>query len=197
MPKFEDKKRVIREKSKSLFIQHGKQVSMHMIADAVGLSNSSLYYYYKNIPEIIDSILNDEYHDFSLTELRCNDLEKDPFSVLKEMSILITEFYYDNVTILRVILSQISPLTLGEDYIDNSIAINHYLNTYKEANESLERVIQYVIDSGQFSCIYSSGLILQTIRGFIFGIFAASVETKPRREDIPHLVENFLSMYKK
>jgi len=67
------------------------------LARAINMDTSALYYYYKSIPEIIDAILDQEYHDFSLNNVYWLDSKRDPLSILKEMVTMILEFYYDNL----------------------------------------------------------------------------------------------------
>ncbi|MBN2050543.1 MAG: TetR/AcrR family transcriptional regulator [Spirochaetales bacterium] len=193
--RLEQKKTLILDATKELLIKHGKRVSMASIAKAMDLEPSSLYYYFKSIPEIIDTILDNEYHDFRLSNIRFKDIDVDPLSVLKDMMRMILEFYYDNLSILQIILSQVLPLSIDEDYKEDSVAINHFLKTYREANKSLEDAIKRAQKKGQLTKEYSSWLILNTIRGYIFGLYAAWREEKPQRESISSLVENFLSLY--
>ncbi len=193
--RLEQKKTLILDAAKELFVKYGKQVTLASIADAIDMDKSSLYYYFKSIPEIIDTILDQEYHDFTLDNIRFKDIETNPISVLKQMVIMITEFYYDNMPLLHIILTQVFPMVIDEDYREDSVAINHFLDTYRDANKSLEDVIKRAQKTGQLSDKFSSFEILHTIRGYIFGLFTTWLEDRPPRESIPEKINQLLTLY--
>ncbi len=190
------KKRVmILEEAEKLLTKYGKNTSMGDIAQALGMDTSALYYYHKSIPEIIDTILGQKYHDFSLDNEHWQGLTKSPLANLKEMVTLILEFYYDNQEILQIILSQVFPLCLDPEHEDDSIAINHYLQTYRDADTTMLEQIKRAQEKKEIHNTFSPVMILQTIRGVIFGIWAAWKEDKPPRDEIPGIVEHIFLMF--
>ena len=191
-----EKKRVtILEEAKRVLKKYGKSTSMGDIAQALEMDASALYYYYKNIPEIIDTILDHKYHDFSLDHEQWKNSDRDPLCILKEMVKLILEFYYDNQDILQIILSQVFPLCLDPDHEEDSVAINHFMQTYRDANYSMLEMIKHAQKRGGIHSKFSPIMILQTIRGSIFGIWAAWKEDKLPREEIPGIVEHLFLMF--
>ena len=68
------------------------------IAKALDMDKSSLYYYYKGIPEILNAILDREYYDFSVHINQIRKENKSHIDVLKELIRVILEFYHDNLT---------------------------------------------------------------------------------------------------
>ena len=191
-----EKKRVtILEEAKKVLRKYGKNTSMGDIARALEMDTSALYYYYKSIPEIIDTILDQEYHDFSLDNVQWKDSAGGPLSILREMVKLILEFYYDNQEILQIILSQVFPLCLDPDHEEDSVAINHFMQTYRDANSSMLEIIKQAKKRGEIHNNFSPIMTLQTIRGSIFGIWAAWKEDRPPREEIPGIVEHLFLMF--
>lgn len=182
--------------AKDILSKRGKEVSMSDISAALGLEASGIYYYFKSVPEIIDDILEDEYHDFSMNEARIRQTDGDPAAAVKEMMLMLCEFYYDNLEILRIILAQVYPPLAEPDYEDPSIAVNRFLATYRQANENILSTIVRAQELGALTSDYPSSLILQTMRGYIFGLSSAWRERKPERSTIPGLVDRFLSMYR-
>ena len=193
--RLERKRVTILEEAKKVLKKHGKSTSMVDIAQALEMDTSALYYYYKNIPEIIDTILDHKYHDFSLNNEQWKDSARDPLCILKEMVKLILEFYYDNQDILQIILSQVFPLCLDPDHEEDSVAINHFMQTYRDANYSMLEMIKQAQKTGGIHSKFSPVMILQTIRGSIFGIWAAWKEDKLPREEIPGIVEHLFLMF--
>lgn len=190
------KKRVmILKEAEKLLTKYGKNTSMGDIAQALGMDTSALYYYHKSIPEIIDTILGQKYHDFSLDNEQWQGLTKSPLANLKEMVTLILEFYYDNQEILQIILSQVFPLCLDPEHEDDSIAINHYLQTYRDANTTMLEQIKHAQEKKEIHNTFSPVMILQTIRGVIFGIWAAWKDDKPPRDEIPGIIEHIFLMF--
>jgi len=114
---------------------------------------------------------------------------------LKEMVTMILEFYYNNLEIMEIILAQVFPLCLDQDHKDDSVAINHFLKTYRQANTSMLEKIKQAQKRGEIHQAFSPLMILQTIRGVIFGSCAAWKEEKPTREEIREIVEHLFLMF--
>jgi AcrR family transcriptional regulator len=193
--RLEQKRVMILEEAKRVLKKFGKGTSMADVAGAINMDTSALYYYYKSIPEIIDTILDQEYHDFSLDNVYWQDSKRGPLSILKEMVTMILEFYYDNLEIMQIILAQVFPLCLDHEHEDDSVAINHFLMTYRQANDSMLEEIKQAQKKGEIHQAFRPLMILQTIRGVIFGACAAWKEEKPPREEIREIVERLFLMF--
>lgn len=193
--RLEQKRVMILEEAKEVLKKYGKGTSMANVAGAMNMDTSALYYYYKSIPELIDTILDQEYHDFSLDNVYWQDSKRGPLSILKEMVTMILEFYYDNLEIMQIILAQVFPLSLDQDHEDDSVAINHFLETYRQANASMLEEIKQARKKREIHQAFTPLMILQTIRGVIFGAFTAWKEEKPPREEIRKIVEHLFLMF--
>ncbi len=193
--RLEEKKSRILEEAKKVLIRYGKNATMGDIAAALDMDKSSLYYYFKGIPEILNNILNREYYDFTV---HMNELHKDNKShldILKEMCRIILEFYYDNLEILQIILSRIFPLFVDSNWREDSEAINNYMESYRQANDFMLEEIKRAKENGELNTSFSCDMVLQTLRGAIFGICAVWRTKKDRREEIPRLLEEIFKMY--
>ena len=193
--RLEQKRATILATAESVLIKHGKNATMGDIAKALDMDKSSLYYYYKGIPEILNAILDQEYYDFSV---HINEIRKDNKShvdVLREMIRVIMEFYHDNLEILLIILTRIFPLFIDPETREESTAINSYMDSYREANVLMLEEIKLGLSKGEFTIRFSPEMILQTLRGAVFGICAVWRTQKPPREQISEIVEQLLAMY--
>lgn len=193
--RMESKRDNILNAAKTILTKRGKEVSMSDIAEALGIDASGIYYYFKSVPEIIDSILGNEYHNFSIDDKRFKKAGDDPVTAVKEMMMMLCEFYYDNLEILKIVLAQVNPLIVEPDHEDRSIAVNRFLASYYEANRNIIKAIRKAQLQGELSKTYSAELILQTMRGYVFGLWSAWRDVKPERSEIPGYVERFLSIY--
>jgi len=193
--RLEKKKATILSVAREVLIKQGKNTSMGDIADALGMDTSSLYYYYKGIPEIINNLLDNEYHDFSSIHQNLKEEGKSSLCIIEEMVKLILEFYYDNLEIMQIILTQISPLFLDPEYREASVAINNYLEGYRTTNENLLEEIKLAQEEGEITSRFTPELILSAIRGIIFGICTAWREEKPPREMISDITERIFEMF--
>jgi AcrR family transcriptional regulator len=159
------------------------------------MDKSSLYYYFKGIPEILNAILDKEYYGFSRN---IHDIPRDHrthVEVLKDMVRVILEFYHDNLEILLIILTRIFPLFLEPDNREESTAINNYMDSYHLANELMLEEIRLALKAGELATEFSPELVLQTLRGAIFGVCAVWRYRKPERAAIPGLIEQLFRMY--
>ena len=125
--RLEQKRAAILASAEEVLIRRGKSATMGDIAQALDMDKSSLYYYFKGIPEILNAILDQEYYDFSLNINRIRKDNKTHVDVLKDVARVILEFYHDNLEILLIILTRIFPLFIEADSQEESTAINNYL----------------------------------------------------------------------
>jgi AcrR family transcriptional regulator len=193
--RLEQKRATILATAEDVLIKRGKNATMGDIAHALDMDKSSLYYYYKGIPEILNAILDQEYYDFSVHIKEIRKENKTHVDVLKEMLRVILEFYHDNLEILLIILTRIFPLFIDPDTREESTAINNYMESYREANILMLEEIKLGLENGEFRVRFSPEIILQTLRGAVFGVCAVWRDQKPSREEIPTIVDQLLFMY--
>jgi AcrR family transcriptional regulator len=191
----EQKRATILATAESVLIKHGKNATMGDIAKALDMDKSSLYYYYKGIPEILNAILDQEYYDFSVHIHQIRKENKAHIDVLKEMIRIILEFYHDNLEILLIILTRIFPLFIDPETREDSTAINNYMESYREANVLMLEEIKQAMENGEFNLRFSPEMILQTLRGAVFGVCAVWRKHKSSRDEIPMIVDQLLAMY--
>jgi AcrR family transcriptional regulator len=193
--RLEQKRAAILATAEDVLIKRGKNATMGDIAQSLDMDKSSLYYYYKGIPEILNAILDQEYYDFSVHISEIRKENKAHVDVLKELVRVILEFYHDNLEILLIILTRIFPLFIDTDTREESAAINNYMNSYREANVLMLEEIKLGLERGEFSVRFSPEMILQTLRGAVFGVCTVWRDQKPSREEIPTIVKQLLDMY--
>lgn len=167
---------------------------MSDIAQSLGMDTSGLYYYYKSIPEILDTLLQDRYTHITFSDDAFKTI-KSPLGILKKMMCMLLEFYFDNMEIVQIVLSQVCPLYSDLDREVDSIAINHFMQVYHEVNAGLLMEIMKAQKKQELSSAFQPALILQTMRGFIFGVHASWRMEKNSREEIPALVDRFFLVY--
>jgi AcrR family transcriptional regulator len=193
--RLEQKRATILASAESVLIKHGKNATMGDIAKALDMDKSSLYYYYKGIPEILNAILDQEYYDFSVHINEIRKENKSHVDVLKEIIRVILEFYHDNLEILLIILTRIFPLFIDPETREESTAINSYMDSYREANVLMLEEIKLGIAKEEFAVKFDPEMILQTLRGAVFGICAVWRKNKPSRNEILGIVDQLLAMY--
>jgi AcrR family transcriptional regulator len=193
--RLEQKRATILATAEDVLIKRGKNATMGDIAQALDMDKSSLYYYYKGIPEILNAILDQEYYDFSVHINEIRKENKTHVDVLKELLRVILEFYHDNLEILLIILTRIFPLFIDPDTREESTAINNYMKSYREANVLMLEEIKLGLEKEEFRVRFSPEMILQTLRGAVFGVCAVWRDQKPSREEIPTIVNQLLDMY--
>jgi AcrR family transcriptional regulator len=159
------------------------------------MDKSSLYYYFKGIPDILNAILDQEYYDFSVEIHEIRKENKAHVDVLKELVRIILEFYHDNLEILLIILTRIFPLFIDPETREESTAINNYMDSYRLANAMMLEEIQRAQAAGELRRDLSAQMILQTLRGAIFGVCAVWRQEKPTRGEIASLSEQLFRMY--
>jgi AcrR family transcriptional regulator len=193
--RLEQKKAAILEEAKKVLIRNGKKATMGDIAAALDMDKSSLYYYYKGIPEILNTILDKEYYDFDTHFKKLTSKNRKHLEVLAEMVSFLLEFYYDNLEFLQIILSQIFPLFQDPEIKEETKAINNYMESYRLANDYMLTEIDLARKSGEISSEFTSEMILQTLRGAVFGVCAVWKQKKDERSRIPLIAQRVIRMY--
>jgi AcrR family transcriptional regulator len=193
--RLEQKKATILATARAVLIKRGKNATMADIAQALAMDKSSLYYYFKGLADILNAILDQEYYDFSVEIHQIRKENKSHVDVLKGLVSIILEFYHDNLEILLIILTRISPLFMDPESREESSAINNYMDSYRLANEMMLEEIELAGRAGELAGGFSAEMILQTLRGAIFGVCAVWRHHKPARAEIPGIVDQLLRMY--
>jgi AcrR family transcriptional regulator len=193
--RLEQKRAAILSTAEAILIRRGKNATMGDIANALDMDKSSLYYYFKGIPEILNSILDKEYYDFSLNIHDIRRENKTHVDVLKELVRIILEFYHDNLEILLIILTRIFPLFLEPGNREESTAINNYMDSYYLANDLMLEEIRLALADGEMATTFAPEMVMQTLRGAIFGVCAVWRYQKPERSALPGIIEQLFRMY--
>jgi AcrR family transcriptional regulator len=193
--RLEQKRAIILAQAEKILIRRGKNATMGDIAQALDMDKSSLYYYFKGIPEILNAILDKEYYDFSVNIHEIRRENKEHVDVLKEMVRIILEFYHDNIEILLIILTRVFPLFIEPASRDESTAINNYMDSYHLANDLMLEEIRLALQDREIASEFSPQMILQTLRGAIFGVCSVWRDGKPERAQIPRIVDQLFRMY--
>src|SRR3972149_1319051 len=170
--RLEQKRALILEKAEEILIRRGKNATMGDIAQSLDMDKSSLYYYFKGIPEILNAILDKEYYDFSLNIHEIRKETKTHVAALKDMVRIILEFYHDNHETVIIILARIFPLFIEQGSREESTAINNYMDSYHRANDHMLEEINLALRNRELKTGFSPELVLQTLRGAIFGVCA-------------------------
>jgi hypothetical protein len=115
--------------------------------------------------------------------------------VLKEMVRIVLEFYHNNIEILLIILTRIFPLFIEPGSREESSAINNYMDSYHLANDLMLEEIGAALREREIISEFSRQMILQTLRGAIFGVCSVWRGAKPERDRIPRIVNQLFRMY--
>ncbi len=193
--RLEQKKVTILDEAKKVLIRSGKNATMGDIAQALDMDKSSLYYYFKGIPEILNTILDKEYYDFSVDIHRIRRDSSRHCDVLGSLVRLILEFYHDNLEIVEIILNRVFPLFLDRDSGEESSAINSYMESYRLANELMLEEIALSLEAGEMDTIFSPDMILKILRGAIFGVCAGWGMEEPPIEKAAAITVELLRMF--
>jgi hypothetical protein len=105
------------------------------------------------------------------------------------------EFYHENIEILLIILTRIFPLFLEPGSRDESSAINGYMGSYRLANDLMLEEIELALRDRELRTEFPPKMILQTLRGAIFGVCSVWRGGKPERVEIPRIVDQLFRMY--
>ncbi len=186
----------ILEIAKEVLRRRGGRAKMSDIAARLGIDTSSLYYYYKGIPDILNALLEGLEYDLTPLQGCADDKDRACLSALHEMLSHILRFYHRNLELIRIVLTQVSPLFESQPLEDEYHALNTYLSAYWTANELLRDHLHKAQDEGTINRELPPEQMLHILRGAIWG-FVASWERYPlTEEDIPHLVNRILRTIK-
>jgi AcrR family transcriptional regulator len=188
----EEKRAEILDTAKDVLISQGKHAKMSDIAARLELETSSLYYYYKGIPEILNALLADKYRDLQSYDEYISVPGKTHFEVLHQMLVYLMGFYHENLDLVQIILTQVFPLFHAVELEDESAAINDYLMAYWRANDILLYHIRGAQEMRDLTTDVPPDQVLQIIRGAMWGVIASWREHPTDKSNIPHCVDRIL-----
>lgn len=190
----EEKRSEILSAAKDVLIAQGKNAKMSDIAARLDIETSSLYYYYKGIPEVLNALLIDKYRDLETFEDEMFKPDKSHLELLREMVVYLMEFYLENLDLVQIILTQVFPLFHAPELEDESDAINDYLMAYWNANTILLRHIRGAQAAGTIDHEIEPDQILQVLRGAMWGVVASWRDHATSKEDVPYCVDRIFKM---
>ena len=181
----EEKKTQILATAKEIFMRKGRQTRMADIAGVAGMETSSLYYYFKGVPEVLDALLHDQYRDLREHEREVATSRLSNIDTLREMVRYLLEFYHENFELVQIILGHVSPLFQDPDLEEDSEAINDFLTAYRNADEILLTYIRRSREDRAVTNDHPPETLLAMLRGAMFGIIASWREHYPPKAAIP------------
>ncbi len=190
----EEKRSEILSAAKDVLIAQGKNAKMSDIAARLDIETSSLYYYYKGIPEVLNALLIDKYRDLETFEDEMFKPDKSHFQLLREMVVYLMEFYLENLDLVQIILTQVFPLFHAPELEDESDAINDYLLAYWNANTILLRHIRGAQAAGTIDHEIEPDQILHVLRGAMWGVVASWRDHPTSKEDVSYCVDRIFRM---
>lgn len=189
------KKQEILETAKEVFIRRGRQTRMIDIAERTGMDKSSLYYYFKGIPEVLNALLRDKYRDLHVYEQELIERDLSSVEILREMLQYLLEFYLANFEIVQIILYHTTPLFHDPEHEDDTEAINEFLAAHRRADKILLTYTERAQASGELGAGRDPRATLSMIRGAMLGVVASWKENRPDKSDIPDYVRDILKMF--
>ena len=169
---------------------------MSDIAVQLGIDTSSLYYYYKGIPDILNALLEGLHYDLTPLHGCADNYDVACLSVLHEMLSYILRFYHRNLELIRIVLTQVSPLFESQLLEEEYGALNTYLKAYWSANELLLEYIEKAQREGTINREMPPDQMLHILRGAVWGFVASWERYPPGEDDIPQLVNRILRIIK-
>lgn len=190
----EEKKTQILSTAKEIFMRKGRQTKMADIAEAAGMETSSLYYYFKGVPEVLNALLNDQYRDLHEYEREAASARLSNMEALRGIVLYLLEFYHENFELVQIILSHVSPLFQDPDLQEDSEAINDFLTAYRNADEILLSYIRQSQEDLAITHDHPPETLLAMLRGAMFGIMASWQEDYPPKMAIPGYIDRLFRM---
>ncbi len=186
----------ILDAARDVFRRHGARAKMSDIAVQLGIDTSSLYYYYKGIPDILNALLEGLHYDLTPLQGCADNRDRACLSVLHGMLSYILRFYYRNLELIRIVLTQVSPLFESQLLEEEYDALNTYLKAYWSANELLLEYIEKAQREGTINREFPPDQMLHILRGAVWGFVASWERYPPAEDDIPQLVNRILRIIK-
>ena len=190
----EERKTQILASAKEIFMRKGRQTRMADIAGVAGMETSSLYYYFKGVPEVLNALLHDQYRDLREHEREVATSRLSNIETLREMVRYLLEFYHENFELVQIILGHVSPLFQDPDLEEDSEAINDFLTAYRNADEILLSYIRQAQEDRAISHDHPPETLLAMLRGAMFGVMASWQEHYPPKKAIPGYIDRLFRM---
>jgi AcrR family transcriptional regulator len=190
------KRSEILEAAQAVIVSTGRVTRMADIAKSLGIETSSLYYYFKGVPEILNVLLEDCSYDLTAYEAQISSPEKQNLSVLYELLSYLLRFYRNHLASMRLLVTQVFPLFQRVPFDDEYTAINAYLRGYWEGNEVLLRYIRVAQEEGTITSTVPSDSLLTLVRGTMWGIVASWQDALPEEQSIPDYVHRIMRAIK-
>ncbi len=190
----EEKKTQILATAKGIFMRKGRQTRMADIAEAAGMETSSLYYYFKGVPEVLNALLNDQYRDLRQYEREMALARLSNMEALREIVLYLLEFYHENFELIRIILSHVSPLFQDLDLEEDSEAINDFLTAYRNADAIILSYLHGSQEDNEVTHDYPPETLLAMLRGAMLGIMASWQQSYPPKTAIPGYVDRLFRL---
>ncbi len=181
----EEKKAAILRVARDVMIRKGRRTGMADIAEAAGMDKSTLYYYFKGVNDVLNALLHGQYRD-----LRAQKREAEK----QQLLCYLLGFYYDNLNLVLITLSHVSPLFHIPDEEEEPQAINDFLAAYRRADEILLEYLTSAKEEGKLSQDLDPETMLALLRGAMMGMIASWKTELPNREEIPMCVDRMFQL---
>lgn len=190
------KRNEILDAAQAAIVDSGRVTRMADVAKRLGIETSSLYYYFKGIPEILNVLLEDCNYDLAAYEKEITTPEKQNLTMLYELLSYLLRFYRDNVQSVRLLVTQVFPLFQPAPIDDDYTSINAYLAGYWRANEVLLRYLRVAQEEGTITNALLPETLLTMVRGTMWGMVASWQHTLPEESAIPEYVHRLMRAIK-
>ena len=185
----EEKKTQILATAKEIFLRKGRQTRMADIAEAAGMETSSLYYYFKGVPEVLNALLNDQYRDLREYDREVAAARLSNMEALREIVLYLLGFYHENFELVQIILSHVSPLFQDPDLEEDSEAINDFLTAYRNADAIILTYIRRSQEDNEVTRDHTPETLLAMLRGAMLGVMASWQEHYPPKTAIQGYID--------
>jgi AcrR family transcriptional regulator len=174
----------------------GPATRMADVAKRLGIETSSLYYYFKGMPEILNELLAHCRYDLPAYEAQIVTPEKQKLTVLYELLSYLLRFYHEHAELMGLLLTQTFPLFQSTHLEEDYRSINAYLTAYRQANEVLLRYLRDAHEEGTITKELPPETLLLLLRGTIWGMVASWQEHPPEESALPGYVQRLMRLIK-
>lgn len=188
----EERKAKILATAKEILMRKGRQIRMADIAEVAGMETSSLYYYFKGIPEVLNALLNDEYRDLTELEIEAESARLSNMDALRKVVLYLLGFYHDNFEVIQIMLSHVSPLFQDPDLEEDTEAINDFLEACRNADTVILNYLRQAHEDGEIARDYTPEALLLMLRGAMWGIVASWRDHYPPKTAIPGYIDRLV-----
>jgi AcrR family transcriptional regulator len=190
----EEKKSRILAAAKDILVRKGRQTRMADIAEVAGMETSSLYYYFKGIPEVLNALLYDQYRDLSEFELEAESEGLSNMQALGRIVRYLLEFYHENFELVQITLCHVTPLFQDPELEEDAKAINDFLVACRNADKVMLKFLRGAQGDHEITNDYVPATLLKMLRGAIWGIVASWRTHYPPATAIPGYIDRIFLM---